>query len=271
MNILKVSDLHNEFYRAKNVPTPDLSPPGDIDLLVFAGDIDKGVRGMEFAISQSLKFGVPAVYIPGNHEFYGANYYSTLRKMEALTKNSAVTLLSDKVTVINGVQFIGATLWTDYDVFSRQNRKLIMMGARSIMTDYAKIRLDVKGRYSKLTPADTVRLHAQSISFIESTLEKDFNGPRVVVTHHAPSMHSLAPSEREDDISAAYASDLSLTMKQYEIDMWMHGHTHRKVDYNLEGVRVYANPRGYPGELAAYKEEVIVLNRNLKKNAQPVY
>jgi len=267
MKVLTLSDLHNEIYRTKKLPVPDIEMDPEVELLIFAGDIDTGVNGIRWAIEQSNRLGVPAVYVPGNHEFYGKNYHSTLRKMEEETEDSNVTLLSDKAVVINGVQVIGTTLWTDFELHSRDNREYSMREAGRIMNDYARIRMDVRGTYSRLKPLDTARLHSKAMKFMESVLDEEFDGQRLVVTHHAPSIESIEAHEKEALISAAYASDLSSTMRLYDIDLWVHGHTHHKVSYDAEGTWVYSNPRGYLGQDLPYSEEPITVPNKKQDNA----
>ena len=36
--------------------------------------------------------------------------------------------------------------------------------------------------------------------------------------------------------------------------MWVHGHVHEMVDYTVGTTRVFADPRGYPGERGDYSE-----------------
>ncbi len=44
-------------------------PPVDADVLVLAGDIGVKKQGLEFALSKSM---IPAIYVAGNHEYYGS-------------------------------------------------------------------------------------------------------------------------------------------------------------------------------------------------------
>ncbi len=52
MKVQILSDLHNEFHRARNVPVPDIEDAG-ADLIILAGDIDVGLEGVRWAIEQS--------------------------------------------------------------------------------------------------------------------------------------------------------------------------------------------------------------------------
>ena len=46
-------------------------------------------------------------------------------------------------------------------------------------------------------------------------------------------------------LNASFASDLSGILKRYDIDLWVHGHTHWTFDYEVYGTRVVCNPYGY--------------------------
>jgi hypothetical protein len=64
----------------------------------------------------------------------------------------------------------------------------------------------------------------------------------VVVTHHAPSVLSLARTETVNHLDAAYANRWEVLMEEPDT-VWLHGHTHLAVDYTFKGTRVIANPR----------------------------
>ncbi len=49
----------------------------------------------------------------------------------------------------------------------------------------------------------------------------------------------------ENELDAAYASDLSGLLSTYAPELWIHGHIHRNRDYVHNRTRVVANPRGY--------------------------
>ena len=79
MNIQLLSDLHNEFLRNR----PSVSghqwsgdiPQTDADVIILAGDIDIGMKGAEWAVLESKRLEKPIIYILGNHEFYGHEYF----------------------------------------------------------------------------------------------------------------------------------------------------------------------------------------------------
>jgi hypothetical protein len=152
-----------------------------------------------------------------------------------------VRVLDCESVVLDGVRFLGATLWTDFRATG--NAVFAQFEARRHMTDYRRIRA---GGQRSLRPSDTVAEHNRARAFLSECLAQRFDGPTVVVTHHAPSPRSLAPQFRQlhAHVNAAYVSDLE-GMMHPGVALWIHGHTHRTYDYRLGATRVLCNPRGY--------------------------
>jgi hypothetical protein len=50
-----------------------------------------------------------------------------------------------------------------------------------------------------------------------------------VITHHAPSRHSLDSTFAGEPINGAYASDFEALVAELQPALWIHGHTHRCV------------------------------------------
>ena len=72
--------------------------------------------------------------------------------------------------------------------------------------------------------------------------------PTIVVTHHAPSPRSETPGYANGPLSPSFVSDLGVLLAHSGIPLWIHGHTHYNVDYQLGATRVLTNQRGYPQE-----------------------
>ena len=103
MKLHVLSDLHTEF--------GDFNPPEtDADIVVLAGDIGVGTEGIEWGARQFPA--IPIVYVPGNHEFYGQDIRSAHLLSEVAPDN--IQVLDDKACKIDGVRFLGSTLWTDF-------------------------------------------------------------------------------------------------------------------------------------------------------------
>ncbi len=107
MRLLLLSDLHREF---GDIDIPENSA----DVIVLAGDIDIGTRGVGWA---KRVFDKPVVYVGGNHENYGHSVPAFGQKLRDAAEGSNVRFLENDSVIINGVRFLGCTLWTDFAPF----------------------------------------------------------------------------------------------------------------------------------------------------------
>ena len=236
MKLHVLSDLHTEFC--------DFDPPAtDADAVILAGDIGVGTGGIEWAARQYPE--TPVVYVPGNHEYYGHDIGSADRLYAAAPAN--VHVLNDEALELSGVRFLGTTLWTDFRLYGEDEAWFSRQQARAWIVDFRSIRNGSRA----FTPEDSVRIHESSKAWLTGELDKAFDGPTVVVTHHLPAMPSIAAQYENDPLSPAFASRLEGVIEQYRPDLWIHGHTHVACDYEIFGTRVVCNPRGYPSETAA--------------------
>lgn len=228
MKIQFISDVHLEF---GNFDMPDK----DCDVLIAAGDIGVGTEGLEWL--QSLE--VPVIYVAGNHEYWGFEITRLNGLFSEISKDSNVHHLEKNSVIIDGVKFIGCTLWTD---FNECDDEALMQELESIMNDFRYIFLEE----SPISPQQLIEINHASKKWLDKELSKPHNGPTVVVTHHAPSINSWA-SDEEDFLKYAYCNELESMLKDKQINLWVHGHIHRSSDYTKHGVRVVCNPRGYKG------------------------
>jgi predicted phosphodiesterase len=236
MNIHVLSDLHNEF----EVFEPESS---GADVVVLAGDIDVGTRGIEWA---ARTFRVPVVYVAGNHEFYRSVWHSLPARLAAAARATPqVRFLDDAATVIDGVRFIGSTLWTDFELFGPKRLEHAMEASLDIMVDYRVIKVEDQSGTRRLGPRDTIERHHVARAALERMLAEPFDGNTVVVTHHLPHWGSVHARWQRALSSAAFASDLEPLIERYQPALWIHGHTHDSADYRVGATHVVCNPRGY--------------------------
>ncbi|HUF20668.1 MAG TPA: metallophosphoesterase, partial [Burkholderiales bacterium] len=163
MQIQIFSDLHLEF----SDKHPPFQPPHTgADVVVLAGDIDNGTRGIDWA-EKSFP-GAAVLYVPGNHEYYGADLNATEVALTARAADSAnVRLLDNDQMVIDGVRFLGSTLWTDFELFGRQNRQPAIEESLRHVLDFRAIRW---GTIDLFTPEQSIELHRESIAFLQENL-----------------------------------------------------------------------------------------------------
>jgi predicted phosphodiesterase len=239
MRLLVLSDLHLEVWR-DHVPRIDVSISSP-DVVILAGDIHTRFRAPSWAAETFP--GLPVVYVAGNHEFYGEAIEKTGEAIaQECDRYPNVHYLDCGQYIYEGVRFLGATLWTDFALFSPERKWSAMLEARAVMNDYKRIRVASCG-YRRLHPLDTAGLHTAQRAWLQEKLNEPFVGRTVVVTHMAPSIRSVAPKYAVDPVSAAFASNLDDLVVQ--ADVWVHGHTHNSFDYEVDGCRVVANPLGY--------------------------
>jgi hypothetical protein len=177
------------------------------------------------------------VYVAGNHEFYHQEYHQVRERLKSSIGPMFHCLENDEV-VINGVRFLGCTLWTDYALY--HDVPAALKRAEDCMNDHRAIRYGNR----LFTPHDALQLHLESRAWLEGKLNEAFDGKTVVVTHHCPHPLSVHARYGNDPANAAFASDLSHLMGKAV--QWIHGYTHMSFDYAVRGTRVVCNPSGYP-------------------------
>lgn len=204
-----LSDLHLE-------SGPYMLPPDlECDIVVAAGDIGP----VEISVPWLASLGKPVVYVFGNHEHYNTDFLEALDTAKRLAKGTQVHVLEREAVTIQGVRFLGATLWTD--LFELEPGFVQKVGA--FMRDYQYITaerwlarapnrkafekaLRAVAPKGKLQPADRsqpsqdpVRLHPlmayvehqRTVAWLQRSLDARGSVPTVVVSHHAPSFESL--------------------------------------------------------------------------------
>ena len=262
MHVDLISDIHLEF--------GDLTLPGG-DVLIISGDscearyLDKSSYGpdtvyfsfedpkrkftrfQQFFEEECAKYRT-VLMVMGNHEHYGGQFERTYDYIKS-NMPANVHLLEKETLEIDGVLFVGATLWTDMN----QGDAMTMYHLKDGMNDYHQIRMQTNGNYHRLVPERTYFEHQRTLEFLQIALannrQRKQPRPVVVVTHHAPSRLSIKPRYENDHLmNGGYSSDLSNIMLDHpEIRVWTHGHTHDEFRYQIGETTVLCNPRGYYG------------------------
>lgn len=258
MKIRILSDLHLEFGWL-NLPVME---DESNQILVLAGDVGLAAKSWSYIpfIEEVSERFQDVIYIMGNHEFYGTSIIRGLDKIKERilfeTSASNVHVVENEIVTIGDVSFVCATLWASYNNLDA----LCMYNAELWMSDHRKIRIGTKGApYTKKFKAkDAIDIFMRSKRFIfpAVTAERERGQKVVVVTHHAPSVLSIADQYKTGpyaSLNGAYASSLEEDIFEAKPDLMIHGHTHVSFDYMLEDevsenggkTRIICNPRGY--------------------------
>ena len=156
-----------------------------------------------------------------------------------------IHFLENDAFELNGVRFLGTTLWSDFELYGAAVKAEHMKAAQQRIRGYSTILSDDD---RCIDPQETSRLHLEARAFLEQEQEKPFSGKTVVVTHFAPHPDCVPQQFRGNILSPYFTSDMTPLMRRYAIDLWAFGHTHHNVDLIESGCRVVSNQRGYPTE-----------------------
>jgi predicted phosphodiesterase len=238
MKFKLLSDLHLEFDRG-NPWFPQPTADDKDTTLLLAGDIHVG-KNAEMWIDEMCDRFHKVIYILGNHEYYGHEYYAIQSFWRDKDQSGNFVFLENDHTYVRGdVAIFGATLWTFVQIRDP------FMARR--MNDYRIIKINDYGIIRTLTVDDTNEIHQNTIYKLKKFLDLQIDAQKIVMTHHLPHPICVHPRYVGDSLNAFFVTDLDDILKQYDIAVWVHGHTHDNVDTEVHGTRILCNPRGYSG------------------------
>ncbi|MFN4119041.1 metallophosphoesterase [Acidovorax sp.] len=264
MNIQLLSDLHLEAH-----PHFAAEPAPRADVLVLAGDIGSYQQGSllddgDFGLArfsplpQFAGWPTPVLFVPGNHEYDAQDFDEAHQRLRSTCDRLGIAWLERESLVLDGVRFVGTTLWTDFDALA-DHEGTTDIGRRLKMRDKAfraaNFYLRKTGGTRHGEPFLAEQMREQGLlcqAWLASALATPFTGPTVAVTHFAPSLRSADPRYGLVPGTAGFCNALDALLPQARL--WLHGHLHAPSDYTVQGVqadgvpwscRVAANPLGY--------------------------
>lgn len=264
MKIQLLSDLHLEVH-PQFVP----EPAPDADLLVLAGDIgsyqnDSQVAGDNFGLErfsplpQWGDWPTPVVFVPGNHEYDMQDFDAAHDRLRRTCDRLGLLWLERETLVLDGVRFVGTTLWSDFDALADHEQCTDLtrrLRLRQKAFRAANFYLAKTGTTRAGTPwlAEPMREQALAcMAWLEDALARPFDGATVAITHFAPSLRSADPRYGLAPGTAGFCNALDHLLPR--ATLWLHGHLHAPSDYTVQGqqadgtpwqCRVVANPLGY--------------------------
>ncbi len=270
MKIQLLSDLHLE---ANPGFVPE--PAAGADLLVLAGDIGSYQVRRDGSVMDEPDWGlrrfsplpgfagwpVPVLFIPGNHEYDALDVDVAHADLREACERLGIQWLECERLVIDGVRWIGTTLWSDFDALGEvpapgekkgqaarraanpEGHRLAQRAKAFRAADFYLSRMG-STRHGKPFDAEAMReLGLECQAWLRQALDEPFDGPTVVVTHFAPTLHSADPRYGHSPGTAGFCNALDGWLG--EADVWLHGHLHCPQDLRVGRCRIVANPLGY--------------------------
>ncbi|WP_341908843.1 metallophosphoesterase [Polaromonas sp. YR568] len=277
MNIQLLSDLHLE-----SNPHFQAAPQPGADLLVLAGDIGSYQPGSQLLALDIPDFGLrrfsplpvsqggaswptPVLFVPGNHEYDGLDFDTTHERLRETCERLGLLWLERESHVLQGVRFVGTTLWSDFDALLDLAPVGGRMAAREKAFRAANFYLSKNHAFRDGQPLLAADVREQALicqTWLRDALAEPFDGPTVVITHFAPSLLSADPRYGLVAGTAGFCNALDELLPL--ADVWLHGHLHCPVDYVKSGCRVVANPLGYArkGEQEGFRPSLLINTRS---------
>ncbi|TFY98023.1 metallophosphoesterase [Ramlibacter rhizophilus] len=276
MKVQLLSDLHLESH-----PGCAPRPAPEAELLVLAGDIGSyqpgsRLEGSDFGLdrfSPLRGWPTPVLYVPGNHEYDGLDFDATHARLRETCERLGIRWLERECALIEGVRFLGTTLWTDFEAIAREAPDTVRrLKARDKAMRAANfyLRRNTSLRDGQPLLADGWReLGLACHQWLRDALAQPFDGPTVVVTHFAPSLRSADPRYGLTPGTAGFCNGLDALFDQ--ADYWLHGHLHCQQDYVAGGCRVLANTLGYAskGEQEGFREQFVIEIKPRRARTRP--
>ncbi len=222
------SDLHFEFHQDAGVSFVESLDPGGVDVVVLAGDISTWSR-LPYALKMFSDRFPKVLFVVGNHEFYG----SDRPRVEALLEENVAKLpnvhwLRNTVLELNGHRILGTPLW-----FPKSPQAIAQ---ESVWSDFKKISNFKWVYYENQVAAEF--------------LKRELCECDIIITHYLPSNQCVHPKYRQSSTNCYFVSDHTELIKNRKPRLWIHGHTHESMHFQMGLTEIVCNPFGY----AAHEE-----------------
>ena len=225
--------------------------------VIIAGDlINDPQRQLAPALRWLIDLFAPApvFFVPGNHDFY-RHRIDDEDLLRSITEDAGAVYAQKFEIVQHQTRFLITTLWTDYSLLGDPVAAMRM--AESVMNDHRLISMP-SARAAQTSPEERDALprvavspmklrdiHRDHKAWLEERLAEPFFGRTVIITHHAP--HPSGHGKL-DGLSPAFCSDLSDMILRHNPDLWLFGHTHRRLSAQVGRTTVRNVSIGYCGE-----------------------
>ena len=265
MKLQLLSDLHLEVH-----PNLKLAPVRGADLLVLAGDVGSyqlgsALTGDDFGLTRfSPRHGwpTPVVFVPGNHEYDNADFDEVHHRLKDTCAALEIIWLEQETMVMDGIRFVGTTLWADFDALVLPEDDLaqaLKKRGKAMRAADFYLRKAATTRGGKPFLSAELREHSHTCkAWLAHALSESHDGPTVAITHFAPTLASADPRYGLRPGTAGFCNSLDDLLPH--ASLWLHGHLHCQWDYQKDGCRIVANPLGYAakGEQEGFRPDLVI-------------
>jgi Icc-related predicted phosphoesterase len=251
MRIHLSSDLHLEL-------TDGVTPPlnDQADVIVLAGDIAVGDQVLSYVEQLTRQHRQAEIlFVAGNHEYYGADYDQRQAAYQrAFADFERAHFLEREAVTVDGVRFLGCTLWSGFDSLPDTDSAEAMREAGSIIPDFALIR---RGG-ALFQPQDALKEYRASRKWLREQLDAGDAARSVIITHFPPSLNVSHGTIPVNVLSAYFQADCDELIHRYQPALWLYGHNHWSDDVNMGSTRLVSNQGGYPNEGVVYNPQLLI-------------
>lgn len=254
MNIQVISDIHLEDKETSLLPQDieDFIYPSS-NYLIIAGDVHELKDNnsvsifVEFMKYQSERFDM-IFYVLGNHEYYYGNVKGRYEYIKDLVTSVSdnIIILNNSSYTINNIEIYGTTLWSEIPRSIRKYKGKVMENTKKVFTTVKDMNIE---KYNEL--------HYSAVKRLDEFLNNRNGKRKIVVTHHAPLVHgTIRPENKNDVYECMYVTNLSHLVSL--ADVWIFGHTHRKVERYHNNTLILSNPVGYKYQKTGYDNQLTI-------------
>jgi len=236
--------------------------------IVVAGDISNDVMEASRWIADLRTRFDKVVWVAGYHDMYNLGFHQTRlynrefsakwpypRTVEEIYDHYVrwsvehnIHFLHRSSVVIDGVEFLGATGWHNFDGHPGMPFEVQVEAWQDSINDSRYIRWS-KDPGMDWRPVLTAAL--DDAAYIREAV-KATNLPKVVITHHIPHRNFVKVTHNItwNKLNGSYLHSELESCVDPSVKVWCFGHTHFRFDNDQLGVRYINNARGYPRENA---------------------
>lgn len=208
-----------------------------------------------------------------DYQIIGNTLWSDFFNLDPFLIESSWSTINDYrcISTINQTSEIKEEILSLHEIHCK-NIKDIMLGndeiKKNILKPYLEKRLSTfngENRYDYIdtnmfTPYHSFIMNKKNKKWLNNSLSDNFNGKRIVMTHHSPSYSPLVLGgyraspfelitsgfERKNSLHkiGAYCNSMESSLLNNHVDTWIHGHFHEHLNYRMGGSHVICNATG---------------------------